>query len=103
VDEIWQISQSKWSKPSLWTGRIDSNAWLMEMVTTFPKMSQVNSWTELNNGNHVKIEHSWTPYSLIQFLPSSLFCGLLSWSKPTYHPEGWLFLWNGALISSKRY
>jgi hypothetical protein len=60
--KFWQVSQSKWSRCSLSTGWIDSNAWLMEMVTTFPKISQVNFWTELNNGKHVRIEHSWTPY-----------------------------------------
>jgi hypothetical protein len=38
-----------------WTNR--SNVWLMEMVTTLPKISQVNFWTELNNGKHVKIEY----------------------------------------------
>jgi hypothetical protein len=47
---------------SLSTGWIDSDAWLMEIVTTFPEISQMNFWTELNNGKHVRIEHLWTPY-----------------------------------------
>jgi hypothetical protein len=51
---FWQVSQSRRYLSTVW---IDSKAWLMEMVTTFPKTSQVNFWTELNNGKHVKIEH----------------------------------------------
>jgi hypothetical protein len=55
--KFWQVSQSKWSKGSLLTGWIDSNAWLMEMMTTFHKISPVNFWTKLNNGKHVRVEH----------------------------------------------
>jgi hypothetical protein len=55
--KFWQVSHFKWSKQSLSTGWINSNAWLMEMVTTVPKISQVNFWTELHNGKHVKIEY----------------------------------------------
>jgi hypothetical protein len=29
----------------------------MEIVILFPKISQVNFWTELNNDKYVKIEH----------------------------------------------
>jgi hypothetical protein len=36
---------------------IDSNAWLMEMVSTYPNISQVDFWTEFNKGKHVRIEH----------------------------------------------
>jgi hypothetical protein len=61
--KFWQVSQSKWSKRSLSTGWIDSNVWLMQMVTPFPKMAHVNFWTELNNGKHVRISHSWITYS----------------------------------------
>jgi hypothetical protein len=54
--KFWQVSQLKWSKRSLSTGWITCNAWLMEMVTMFPKISWMNFWTELNNGKHVRIE-----------------------------------------------
>jgi hypothetical protein len=54
--KFWHVFLLKWSKRSLSTGWIDSNAWLMEMVTTFPKISQMNLWTELSNGKHVRIE-----------------------------------------------
>jgi hypothetical protein len=55
--KFWQASQLKWSKRSLLTGWIDSKARMMEMVKTFPKISQVKFWTELNNGKHVRTEH----------------------------------------------
>jgi hypothetical protein len=35
---------------------------LMEIMTMFRKISQVNFRTELNNGRHVRIEHYWTTY-----------------------------------------
>jgi hypothetical protein len=55
--KFWQVSQSKRPERSLSTGWIGCNAWLIEKVTRFPKISQVHFWTELNNGKHVRIEH----------------------------------------------
>jgi hypothetical protein len=37
--KFWQVSQSKWWKRSLSTVGMDSNVWLMEIMTTFPKIS----------------------------------------------------------------
>jgi hypothetical protein len=54
--KFWQLSQARWSKGFLSTGWIDSNAWLMEMVHAFLNASQMNFWTELNNGKHARIE-----------------------------------------------
>jgi hypothetical protein len=65
-----QVSQSKWSKRPLSIVWTDSNAWLMEMVTPLPKISQVNFWTELTKSKRVRIEHSWTIYTNAFFISS---------------------------------
>jgi hypothetical protein len=56
----------------------------METVTTFPKISQVNFWTELNNNKHVRIEHYWTIRTSLRESDADLTCRSeirLSWFR----------------------